>query len=152
MKTFCLQTSSWSLLHYVITIVDQRFVAPGCIVDERTSKVHITYISLQWEKNDSYSLSQFITTCTGTVACAIAVMPYQTLGFSWILAMCQHHLNYAVYHTHFKAQIRVINVRIYDFKQTCGMNCIIYTSSPVRPPITISVVLKWLCVVSCKLA
>ena len=57
-------------------------------------------------------------------------MPCKTMGPIQILDICNNAILtfYAVYGTHSKAQIYVINVRIYHFKQTYGMNCIVYAS------------------------
>ena len=89
------------------TVVVQCFAAPGSIVDNIHRKSRVTYIKLRCNENKgSHSLSQFITTCTSTVACALAAMPYQTVGSNQILAMYQRHLNYSMlfYHTNSKVQ------------------------------------------------
>ena len=105
-----------SLNDHVITVVVQavqHFVVPGYIFDKRTSKVRITYIKLRCNERTKVAihlLSKFITTCTGTVACAIAAMPYHVgfqSNFSNVPTPC--YLSYVVYHTHSKAQIHLIN-------------------------------------------
>jgi len=81
-------------------------------------------------------------------------MPCKILGSSRILELSYDNAIltiYAVYGTPSKVQIYVINVRIYYFKQTYGMNYTVYTSSSLHPPITTGVVLKLLRIASCKL-
>jgi len=56
----------------------------------RNSKVRMTYqVTLQRENKGGHLLSQFSTTCTGTIACAIAGMPHAgfQLNFSSVLTL-----------------------------------------------------------------
>jgi len=69
-------------------------------------------------------------------------VPYSGFHSNFSNVLMPSVLFYAVYCTHSKAQIHVINVRIYHFQQTYGMNCIVCMSSSIHQPITIGAVVK----------
>jgi len=122
-KLFCLQTTS---LRSHDRIVVQRFVAPGSVVDDRMSQVCIMSLYCKERTNtlrtftfliyfDQYWYRHMCNNCN-----AVQDSGFQSNFRNNVTTSSQ--LFYAVYGTHSKTQIHVINVIIYHFKQTYGMN------------------------------